>query len=361
MFRVFDNGGETVDRYTVFLADDPELGGLGLSDDPAHAQHGFSQWSDFDPEVIEKTNTEISFDQLPANVQAHVIDRFGVNEDVDMSHQAILHDIVFCMIRGEKQTAQKLVKSVVTEKVISRLNELNMGAVKFVGDDVFVNGKKVGTIENDMEDHSRGIVLKLNNGEEEDFNTVEELIKHLFDVFRIKEGAEIINEASVEQKMIVKALRALARKLNIEKPRFRSLNGKSGFVEMSSYDGEIPNKLRERIVTKVFRTVPMNFSDVDYGNVTKHSVGLTVGQWRQLLGHYGIEVPEPVTEGYKILPPIDKERYQEREGLEGPFRARNGKVVYYDPVEGKYYDPDSDFYISFEEWEEMDRDPELRR
>lgn len=58
-------------------------------------------------------------------------------------------------------------------------------------------------------------------------------------------------------------------------------------------------------------------------------------------------------ESYKIMPNIDTERYQQRSGLEGPFRAKNGKVVYYDPREGKYYDPDSDFYISHEEWESM--------
>lgn len=55
-------------------------------------------------------------------------------------------------------------------------------------------------------------------------------------------------------------------------------------------------------------------------------------------------------EGYKIIPhSIDRDRYQERDGLEGPFLANTGKVVYYDPKEGKYYDPDSDFYIDDDE------------
>jgi hypothetical protein len=366
MFRVFDNGGETVDRYTVFLADDPELGGLGLSDDPAHAQHGFSQWGEFDPDVVSRKDVEIAFDELPRNVQAHVIDRFGVNEDFDQTDEDILEEVIFCVLHEELDTAKELMQGLIADKVSRRanqLNELKLGAVKFVGDDVFVNGKKVGTIENDLDDFDRGIVFRVDEtGEEADFEKVEDLIKHIFDVFRIKESVdEYIVEATQQQKGVVKALRQLARKLKIPSPRFRSLNGKAGFVEMSSNEGEIPNKLREQIVTKVFRTVPMNFSDVDYGNVTKHSIGLTVGQWKQLLAYYGIEVPEPMMEGYRILPPIDRDRYQEREGLEGPFRARNGKVVYYDPKEGKYYDPDSDWYISFEEWEEMDRDPELRR
>lgn len=61
-----------------------------------------------------------------------------------------------------------------------------------------------------------------------------------------------------------------------------------------------------------------------------------------------------VTEGHTILPPIDRERYHERDGLEGPISLRSGKVVYYDPKAGKYYDPDSDFYMSDEEFKKHD-------
>ena len=35
-----------------------------------------------------------------------------------------------------------------------------------------------------------------------------------------------------------------------------------------------------------------------------------------------------------------------RKGLEGPFRYPSGRVVYYDPAEGAYYDPRTDFYLS---------------
>jgi len=37
------------------------------------------------------------------------------------------------------------------------------------------------------------------------------------------------------------------------------------------------------------------------------------------------------------------------EGLEGPFRFRSGKVLYYDPKEGKYYDRGTDMYVDNEE------------
>ena len=61
-------------------------------------------------------------------------------------------------------------------------------------------------------------------------------------------------------------------------------------------------------------------------------------------------------EGYKVLPPMDKEKYQARDGLEGPFSTLSGKVVYYDPKEGKYYDPDTDMYMSYDEFRRYDDD-----
>ena len=54
-----------------------------------------------------------------------------------------------------------------------------------------------------------------------------------------------------------------------------------------------------------------------------------------------------------VVPGIDREKYTERPGLEGPFSTKFGKVVYYDPQEGKYYDPDTDFYISHDDYEAM--------
>lgn len=61
-------------------------------------------------------------------------------------------------------------------------------------------------------------------------------------------------------------------------------------------------------------------------------------------------------EGYKVLPNIDRDRYGERDGLEGPFRTLSGKVVYYDPKEGSYYDPDTDMYMTYDEFRALDND-----
>jgi len=41
--------------------------------------------------------------------------------------------------------------------------------------------------------------------------------------------------------------------------------------------------------------------------------------------------------------------YGPRKGLEGPFHYPNGQVLYYDPKEGQYYDPTTDFYVPDED------------
>lgn len=50
---------------------------------------------------------------------------------------------------------------------------------------------------------------------------------------------------------------------------------------------------------------------------------------------------------YRVINKNDK--YGPRKGLEGPFHYPNGQVAYYDPKEGKYYDPTTDFYIEYED------------
>jgi hypothetical protein len=57
--------------------------------------------------------------------------------------------------------------------------------------------------------------------------------------------------------------------------------------------------------------------------------------------------------GYKVLADktemdLMRVKYGPRKGLEGPFNFM-GRVLYYDPKEGSYYDPTTDFYVSREE------------
>ena len=45
------------------------------------------------------------------------------------------------------------------------------------------------------------------------------------------------------------------------------------------------------------------------------------------------------------------QEFTSRKGLEGPFHYPNGRVLYYDPMAGEYWDPRTDFYV---EQDEMD-------
>ena len=42
--------------------------------------------------------------------------------------------------------------------------------------------------------------------------------------------------------------------------------------------------------------------------------------------------------------------------MEGPFMTRSGKVLYYDPKAGEYYDRDSDLYLDYSAYLEYDRE-----
>jgi len=69
---VWDNGGETADRYTVVMKDGA---GLGLSDNPDHPQ-GFSQWDD-GVKPGSHLGKKITFQKLPPKVQKHVLSRLS--------------------------------------------------------------------------------------------------------------------------------------------------------------------------------------------------------------------------------------------------------------------------------------------
>ena len=58
--------------------------------------------------------------------------------------------------------------------------------------------------------------------------------------------------------------------------------------------------------------------------------------------------------GYRVVGKMD-ERWQPRKGLEGPFQYANGRVLYYDPREGRYWDPTTDFYLDHEEMTQLER------
>ena len=78
----------------------------------------------------------------------------------------------------------------------------------------------------------------------------------------------------------------------------------------------------------------------------------------ELEDRYGVKVSGfdmKMMEDYEVLPKMDRNKYQERDGLEGPIMTRSGKVVYYDNNEGKYYDPDTDIYLSYDDYKMLDK------
>ena len=44
--------------------------------------------------------------------------------------------------------------------------------------------------------------------------------------------------------------------------------------------------------------------------------------------------------------------YGPRSGLEGPYYF-NGRILYYDPCQGQYWDPQTDFYIEHDEMTQL--------
>ena len=62
--------------------------------------------------------------------------------------------------------------------------------------------------------------------------------------------------------------------------------------------------------------------------------------------------------GYKVLGETEVlfQGYSKRKGLEGPMLKGANRVVYYDPREGKYWDPRTDFYLTQEEVNYLDNE-----
>lgn len=55
--------------------------------------------------------------------------------------------------------------------------------------------------------------------------------------------------------------------------------------------------------------------------------------------------------GYKVLGKTEDiyRGYTARKGLEGPFVFAGGRILYYDPRAGQYWDPTTDFYVEHHE------------
>ena len=61
--------------------------------------------------------------------------------------------------------------------------------------------------------------------------------------------------------------------------------------------------------------------------------------------------------GYRVLGKTEDvfKGYEARKGLEGPFVYPNGQILYYDSKAGQYWDPKTDFYMSNEDMDNLNR------
>jgi hypothetical protein len=88
--RVYDNGGETFDRYTVvFTGNYLKTGSdgvrrfqyVGMSENPYHpqgfCQHGESEWQPIDRPTYSHLGKKITFDKLPQDCQKAVLDDYA--------------------------------------------------------------------------------------------------------------------------------------------------------------------------------------------------------------------------------------------------------------------------------------------
>lgn len=57
--------------------------------------------------------------------------------------------------------------------------------------------------------------------------------------------------------------------------------------------------------------------------------------------------------GYKVLG-IRDPKWEPRKGLEGPFWFVD-RVLYYDPKEGAYWDPTTDFFVESKEVDQLNQ------
>lgn len=88
--RIYDNGGETFDRYTVvFTGNYLKTGSdgvrrfqyVGMSENPYHpqgfCQHGESEWQPIDRPTYSHLGKKITFDKLPQDCQKAVLDDYA--------------------------------------------------------------------------------------------------------------------------------------------------------------------------------------------------------------------------------------------------------------------------------------------
>lgn len=70
---------------------------------------------------------------------------------------------------------------------------------------------------------------------------------------------------------------------------------------------------------------------------------------------YRVAIVNPIAEQHVVVD-LHGHEFGPRADLEGPFRYRDGRVLYYDAREGRYYDPLRDMYLEVDDMPDMSGD-----
>ena len=125
---------------------------------------------------------------------------------------------------------------------------------------------------------------------------------------------------------------------------------KEGF----GYGKNISHTLSENVVDKM-NIYWFDSQTISYMMPTSEVEIISEGSHNQYNHVEKFKSTNKIAEGYMILPAIDRDKYTPMRGIEGPFMTMSGKVMYYDPKAGMYYDRDSDIYLSYDAYMEYDR------
>jgi len=109
----------------------------------------------------------------------------------------------------------------------------------------------------------------------------------------------------------------------------------------------------------------LDMTNLDFGDMDKEPLDFTEAMKREW-ENYIVEAmgKSPNRELWDqvrskgVVPSINRERYTDMsgEGLEGPFRQKNGQVLYYDPRQGQYYNRDTDMYVDQSDFAAMNEE-----
>lgn len=154
-------------------------------------------------------------------------------------------------VATEDQDAERVsIKDFINEKSKTIL-EYGDSAIKINGDDVIINGKKVGTIISDPTDMASGMFFTSLDGKKKEFDTVEDLYAFLGDVYNVAESDDSGESDSLKEDKVTdavfkqKAGKSARAKRWADVRKTKQQDGKAGDYESSDtseYDDKIKGK-----------------------------------------------------------------------------------------------------------------------